>query len=113
MEVWFYGNPYNETTKRQIKSLFPEIDDSELEKEEEVLISNKEKTTSQNTIQKDVDKNSFTVFFIFITIIIIPVFFILLTKILDTEDPIEKATKKAYSEYNTVFTLYKKIVIVY
>lgn len=106
LEVWFNGNPYNETTKRQIKSLFPEIDDSELE--EEVFVSIKEKNTSQNTIQKDVDKSSFTVFFIFLTIIIIPVFFILLLKILDTEDPIVKTTKKANSEYNTVFTLYKK-----
>jgi len=104
LDVWFEGNFYTETAKKEIKEFFPDIEDYELEvddtsPDEELL------TYNRHQIEKSEPKKRFILIPLIALIIVL---LIIIFSVANKEDPITRANKKAATEYNTALKLYQK-----
>ncbi|WP_157814117.1 leucine-rich repeat domain-containing protein [Olleya sp. Bg11-27] len=111
LEVWFDSNPYSDATKQQIKRLYPHINDSDLAPSKpsysDAVIDDNDNVKSTDSHSKKIKKEYSTLPVTTVLIICILLLIAFFAIVLNGDDPITKANKKASSDYNAVFTIFK------
>jgi len=111
LTVSFRANPYSDATKQQIKRLYPHIDDSVLAYSKPTysdgVIHDNDNAKSTDSHSKNIKKEYSTLPATTVLIICILLLIAFVAIVSNSDDPITKANKKAYSDYNAVFTIFK------